>query len=557
MSGVGSVQDALDLAERYVFGSDPGPLPAVLHQALLEATDPGDRVRLAAALARCWAYAGEPDRAVTFADSALREAEGAADPGLLAASLDASLAAHWRVDELEQRRTLARRLDDVTAHVVDPEVRLGAHVWLLTVACESLDVAAMNRQVRALEVLGERSPRALGFAASRRLMLDLLRGRTDTIDTLVALAERAFADAPQADAAMVLGAMRGYGAVIAGDAATAGEMAGLAEQIADAEGIRELYAESAWLWLGAGEPGHARELAERFDEGVLAELPRNFNYLMVLQLVLEVALATDAKELVSRVTPLLLPYADRSVVNAGAVMFQGVTDDPLGRALAVLGRHEEGALLRQRALMTYRRIGAAWWRQRLEGQASAGSTGGTTMTLYPGQDGVWLAGSADHVVAVPARRGLEYLHTLVARAGSELGAEFLVTGLDTPVQSSLGPALDAQAVRSYRARLAEIETALEVADRRGDAASGRGLSEERSALLAELAGASGLGGRSRPTGGSEERARVAVRKAISAALEVLAAADQPLADHLGANVSTGLRCRYRPDPDVHWRLAPP
>src|SRR6476620_2060453 len=157
MSCVSGVREALELADRYLFGAEPGRLPGILHEALLEATEPGDRVRLAAALARCWAYAGEPDRAVTFAASALREAESVGDPALLTAALDASLAAHWRVDELELRRTLARRLDEVTAHVVDPEIRLAARVWLLTTACESLDVAAMNRQVRALELLGEQS----------------------------------------------------------------------------------------------------------------------------------------------------------------------------------------------------------------------------------------------------------------------------------------------------------------------------------------------------------------------------------------------------------------
>ena len=38
----------------------------------------------------------------------------------------------------------------------------------------------IHRHMRALDGLGEESPRALFFAASRRLMLDLLRGRTDT-----------------------------------------------------------------------------------------------------------------------------------------------------------------------------------------------------------------------------------------------------------------------------------------------------------------------------------------------------------------------------------------
>ena len=53
MSDVSGVDEALALADRYLFGAEPGRLPGVLHEALLEATDPGDRVRLASALARC------------------------------------------------------------------------------------------------------------------------------------------------------------------------------------------------------------------------------------------------------------------------------------------------------------------------------------------------------------------------------------------------------------------------------------------------------------------------------------------------------------------------
>ncbi len=547
------MQEALALAERYVFGAEPGRLPAVLHQAFQEAEHGRDRTRLAAALARCWAYAGEPTRAAEFADVALRDAQSTGEPALVADALDASLAAHWSVDDLALRSELARRLDDVTAHVTQPDLRLRSHLWLLTTACEALDVAGMNRQMRALEILGEESVRALGFAASRRLMLDLLRGRTDTVDTLAALAERAFAEVDQPDGHMVLGAMRGYGAVIAGDRATAADLAAAAEEIADAEGIRELYAESAWLWLGGGEPDRARELAERFDGDVLAALPRDFNYLLTLQLLLEVALATDAVILVERITPLLLPYQGRAVINAGAVMFHGTTDDTLARALATLGRGNEAAGLRERALATYRSIGATWWRERLE---SWHAPGRPKLTLRPGLGGVWLVGSGPRVVAVPARRGLTYLHTLVTSPGVEISAETMVNGLDGTTQETLGPLLDERAIAAYRSRLVAIDAELDAADVRGDDTAAIRLDQERRALITELSSATGLGGRRRAPGGSAERARVAVKKAITTALDGLRSADPGLADHLATRVVTGLFCRYERLPEVEWETTP-
>jgi hypothetical protein len=79
---------------------------------------------------------------------------------------------------------------------------------------------------------------------------------------------------------------------------------------------------------------------------------------------------------------------------------------------------------------------------------------------------------------------------------------------------------------------------------------------EREALLRELAGATGLGGRARTMGGTAERARVAVRKAIAAALDRIDADDQATARLLRRTVRTGSACRYEPDPDtpVDWLL---
>ena len=79
---------------------------------------------------------------------------------------------------------------------------------------------------------------------------------------------------------------------------------------------------------------------------------------------------------------------------------------------------------------------------------------------------------------------------------------------------------------------------------------------EREALLREVAGATGLGGRARTAGSTAERARVAVRKAIAAALERIDSEDPATARLLRAVVHTGSVCRYEPDPDsgIVWRL---
>jgi hypothetical protein len=194
----------LGAASGYVFGAEPGRLPAQLYDVLVRTTDDVDRARIAAALARCWAYAGQASRAVQFADEAGHRAQHLDVPELLADCLDGALAAHWGPDDLPARMELAGQLDEVAAHVLDPDARLQAHLWGLQVACESLDIQAIHRHMRALERLGEESPRAQFFAASRRLMLDLLRGRTDTTARLVELAVAASERAGLADAWMVM-----------------------------------------------------------------------------------------------------------------------------------------------------------------------------------------------------------------------------------------------------------------------------------------------------------------------------------------------------------------
>ena len=166
---------ALDLVGTHLFGTDPGRLPAVLFEAYDASDADRDRALLGAALARCWAYSSERRRAVPFAVAAVKHAEATGDAGVLADALDAALATHWGPDELDVRVDLAGRLADAAAHLGDADDRLKAHLWLLTVAAETLDVSELNRQVRALERLGEESRRALFFAATRRLMLDLMR----------------------------------------------------------------------------------------------------------------------------------------------------------------------------------------------------------------------------------------------------------------------------------------------------------------------------------------------------------------------------------------------
>ena len=116
------------------------------------------------------------------------------------------------------------------------------------------------------------------------------------------------------------------------------------------------------------------------------------------------------------------------------------------------------------------------------------------------------------------------------------------------MESGFGDLVDKRALKAYRQRLRDLEQELAEAEEWSDIGRLDAVRKERDALLDELARATGLGGRARTAGSSQERARVAVQKAISAATDRIATVDEPLARHLRTVIHTGLNCSYEPDP---------
>ena len=530
----------LGLARGQQYNLTPGLLPVRLHAAYDATTDPGDRCRLAAALARCWAYAGEPLRAKPFALEALHVADSQDDPQLLADALDAALTSHWGPDDLARRRDWAVRLDDAAAHLREPDARLQAQLWGLTVAWEVLDLPRMHRCMRAIELLGEESARARFFAATRRAALELLRHNVEVGPMLVAQAEAAAVEAVVPDAESVLHGMRGYLAWSGADAAECGRQAVYFESFAVENGLAVVRAEAAVIWIGAGRLDKVQEMVGVFTPETLAALPRDADWLLTLQCLLEGAVTVADRDVAAAVVALLAPYAGRSVVNAGAVMWHGVTDDTLARGFALLGDTEAAARHRAAALATYDRIGATWWRDRLAATlvAEPQPAGDRVVHLHEQPGGLWLVGREGATFVLPRMRGLLHLHRLLTEPDRDIPATALVGG-EVVEQPGL-ELLDDEARRAYRARLEELDPD----------------DEERAWLLDQLGAATGLGGRRRTSGATEERARVAVRKAIVAALARIAETDPWLGRHLNDRVRTGLECRYESDPDhpVTWLL---
>lgn len=557
---------ALALASLQRFGEEAGRVPAALHRAYVAAAElPLLRARLAAGLARSWVYCYDAGRGVPFADEAVRLASELGDSALLADALDAQLATRWGPDDLAERLHITARLQDVAAHVDAVQTRLDAHLWRLTTALETLDVTGVHRQLAALDALAVEtdSPVVAFFATSRRAMHAVLTGDLDRATELLALADVHAEAGEVPDGFAIHHTLLVEIARQRGDVATMRDEAPLFEFYAVERGIRSLLAETAVLWSEAGDADRAAGLVAQVVGPGLASVPRDVDFLLTVTQAVGAAAAAGHVDVCREGVELLAPYAGRAVLNAGAVTCRGVVEDYLWQAAAVVGDARADDW-RAAAASAYRRLDAPWWLGRVavpRQPMAAVSPRPLELSLrpVPGR-AVWSIGAAGTETLLPDVKGLHYLRFLLQRPGVEVGALELSTAVSTAAvvveQPSVEAGGDRRALAAYRTRLQELDGELDEATSWSDGARVERLQEEREALLREVGAATGLGGRRRSAGGSAERARVAVRKAIASALDRIEAEEPLTARVLRTTLRTGVTCCYEPDPvaPVAWRL---
>lgn len=554
---------ALDLPSGQQFGVHAGQLPALVHEVYQAAETPASRCRLAGAVAKAWAYGNEPERAVPFADEAVALARALDQPELLVNALDVALLVHWGPDSFGQRLELSAQLASAASHLIDSELRLSAHLWRLTTAWESLDLLAVQRQLRALDVLAEEtgSVRMAFFATARRAMHALVTASLDRADALIARTNEIGRRCDEPDVLAVTHSLAAGRARRAGDTEVLRQEAIEFAEFGASEGIGSISAEAAVIWLAAGEPGPAADLLYQLTGSGLDAVPRDVDFLLTVASLTEVGSALNLTEIAADGLRLLEPYAGRAVLNAGAVTFHGVIDDYLYQASRALGRPEADRWA-QHAALSYQRLGASWWKGRLDGPRQAAKTQDRRTLQFrrqtgPGSD--WLVGEGTS--PLPNLKGLHYLRHLLGQPGLDVTAAELTAATaghpaEIITESSPGDLIDRQALDAYRARLRDLDEELTQAETWADGGQISRLKEERDALLDQVAAATGLGGRPRRFSSADERARVAVRKAIAAALTRIEQHDPATARLLKDTVRTGAVCRYDPDParPVTWLL---
>jgi hypothetical protein len=169
------------------------------------------------------------------------------------------------------------------------------------------------------------------------------------------------------------------------------------------------------------------------------------------------------------------------------------------------------------------------------------------------RDGLqWRIELAGRDVLVEHAVGMLHLAVLLASPGVNVPAIELAAGVAAlgsrggRTGLSAQPVLDRSAINEYRQRVVFLRTQIEEleADNQFDRAGE--VRTEHDWLMAELAAAAGLGGRSRRFPDNHERARLAVGRAIRRAIARINDADPAIGEHLQRGIHTGIQCSYRP-----------
>jgi hypothetical protein len=551
-------------------------LVPVLEEAAagLDDRDPPLRARVLAALARELAWNGlDVERAASLAAEAAATAERTGDRTILAAALLARHNAGWVPENAAERLATASRIAEL-AGGEDPELLAEAHLLAAADLLELADPRFRTELATFLRLTADLGQPRLRYAAlTRRAMEALLAGRTGEAERLVAEAADLGREIGEPDAADVehaqLWELRGL----------QGRRAELLERtrglFPDGSPEARYYLATALLEQG-DRAGAGTAAAPLLEATVPAAVPAGRTWLTAMTFAAGLAAALGAEAACRWLYDTLAPHAGGAVVIGAGIVFRGTVDHHLGVLAAALSEPAAARAHLELALAAHERLGARAWagrsRRELErlggGQDPALAAAGTAGAAEPGgaggvfrRDGsLWTLGYAGQTVRMRDAQGLRDLAVLLAAPGRPVAAADLVAaaaGEDAvPAGLRLGAdeVLDDRARAEVRARLLDLEAEIDEASRWHDPARAERAALERDALVAELAAATGLGGRARRLGDQSERARKTVTARIRDVLGRVERAHPPLGAHLRASVTTGTSCSYSPATPTAWDL---
>jgi AAA ATPase-like protein len=577
----------------------------LLQDALVHLGGADDRLRvqLLSRLACAWRSTPEM-RADSDALSrqAVDLARATGDPASLSFALAGRFWAVWWPGNPAERRAIANEMLEVAEALGDGERLLDARLSLFLIDTELADMTSARRELLEMTnaLAAFRQPGHLWLGIANRMMLILQDGDFATAEAL--LDEEHDPGSFFTLAHDNVSAGRFHRFLFTREK---GRLAQLEPEVRDSVDSLPWYplhrAALVCLLVDLGRTDEARAILEELARDDFAALYPDNEWLLGMGLAAEGASRLGVHDAAASLYRQLLPFAGRHAIGhtEGSI---GAVDRYLGLLAASLDgvddavRHLEDAVhinermgarpwtahsradladvLRQRdapgdrprateleaqALATARELGMPVLASRIEGRRAEPAPRAQGTGTFRREGDVWSIAFEGDAARMKHSKGLGYLAAMLRHPGRELHALDLATGrgdgasadgdgLTLETNGSVGPALDRQAKAAYRERVDELRADIAEAEEWNDPERAARASVELEALTAELASATGLGGRDRPGSSNAERARISVTRAIKSALDRIEAEMPSLGRHLRTTVRTGTYCSYTPDP---------
>lgn len=293
-------------------------------------------------------------------------------------------------------------------------------------------------------------------------------------------------------------------------------------------------------------------------------------FLQVASLFADAAAFVGDEAWMARAEEALTPFTDHFVLDGTAAVCYLPVAASLARLASARGDVERARQLFERARNLVAPIGAPLLLARLDREIASLDSARGPASEHVGHGRVlrregdlWFVAFDGESAYLKHSKGLGDLAVLLARPGAEVHVFDLVAAADGHDATGgrghnrdVGEVIDPVARARYEQRVKDLTVEIEEAEQHHDDERAARLDAERAAILEQLAGALGLGGRTRRTGGDAERARKAVSMRIRAAIARIDHELPPLGRHLTVSVRTGVFCAYLPERPVRWRCQP-
>ncbi|HLF99599.1 MAG TPA: AAA family ATPase [Acidimicrobiia bacterium] len=530
----------------------------LLREALdvLPAEDSPLRALVLARLSVALSFIESTEDRTEMSSAAVEMARRVSDPMVLAQALAAQCDATAGPDFVSARLEAAAEIADLSVRAGDPAAELLGRRLRLVALLELGDVDAADREIDHFERTASmlRQPLYSWFVPLWRGYQAMAEGRLDDALQWCEEAEAVGVLAHSANAEMLVASQRFAIFHFRGDHERALQvMSATVLALAGVEVSAKLVPAAFAAW--------ARDTRawERLDfRAELDGLARDSEWLEIHCMVGRAAVHIGDLPVAEMVYERLVPYADVFAVDGIGAAPMGQVSWTLATIAAALGRHDDARRFREQADDAHRRRGMALFLD----EALPESRPPSAENAFRREGAQWALTYAGRSVHVRDLKGLHDLATLIAAPDREVAAVDLAgarggsdpsEGLHAP--GDAGELLDARARREYQQRLRELQEEID------EAASGNDLERESraqaefDAIVEQLTGAVGFGGRARRAGDPTEKARTAVTWRIKNAIERIAEVHPVLGRHLQKSVRTGSLCSYAPEQPTVWSVS--